>query len=56
MAKIVVTTTNRRIIKMSSDDVMSVISQYQSLMKGIKTYEQIRNILKQNAFYLPEDL
>ena len=56
MAKIIETTTKRRMIKMTTDDILSVISQYQTLTNGISDYNSVRNILNKNNFYLPEDI
>ena len=56
MAKIIDTNSKRRMIKMSTDDILCVISQYQTLTNGIKNYDSVRNILNQNNFYLPEDV
>lgn len=54
MAKII--EGKRRMVMMSVDDVLSVITQYQTVIGMEKNYEKVRNILKQNVFYLPEDL
>ena len=56
MAKIIETSAKRRMIRMSTDDVLSVISQYQTITNGIKNYDFVRNLLNGNAFYLPEDV
>ena len=56
MAKIIDTNSKRRMIKMSTDDVLCVISQYQTLTNGVVKYDSVRKILNQNSFYLPEDV
>ena len=56
MAKIIETSTKRRMIKMTTDDILSVISQYQTLTNGAADYNSIRIILNRNNFYLPEDI
>ena len=54
MAKII--EGKRRIVEMSVDDILAVISQYQTIIGYEKNYENVRKILKENIFYLPEDL
>lgn len=56
MAKIIKTSAKRKMIRISTDDILSIITQYQTLTCGKKNYDEIRQILNQNAFYLPEDL
>ncbi len=56
MAKIISTSTKRRMVKINTDDILNIIGQYQRLTSGTKTYEQIRQILDSNDFYLPEDV
>ena len=56
MATIIDVNPKRRMVRMSVDDVLCVISQYQTLINTRYDYEKTRDILSQNAFYLPEDL
>lgn len=56
MARILENTKGRRNVILTADDVLSVVREYQNLTSGIKSYEAIREILKGNKFYLPEDL
>ncbi|MBO5948701.1 hypothetical protein J6Q66_07695 [bacterium] len=56
MATIIDVNSKRRMVKMSVDDILCVISQYQTLINSKYDYEKIRDVLSQNAFYLPEDL
>ena len=53
MAKII--EGQRRIIKMSTDDIISVVRQYQQLIQKACCYEHIREILDNTDFYLPEE-
>lgn len=56
MALIIDNTNGRRMIKLSVDDVLMVISLYQQKCNCKDyTYEQVRIALKNNNFYLPED-
>lgn len=46
----------RRIIKLSVDDVLNVVREYQKLTHKSCCYEHTREILRKNTMYLPEDL
>jgi len=56
MAKIIENEIGRRLIQMSSDDIISVVREYQRMIKKPKSFEGIRLILNQANMYLPEDL
>lgn len=56
MAKIIENENGRRIVKMSVDDIISVVREYQRIVKNPKTYEGIRMILSKSCMYLPEDI
>ncbi len=53
----IITTQNckRRTIRLSSNDVISIIKEYQQRMKGFDS-SNAAEILSNNVFYLPEDL
>ena len=53
MAKVI--ENQRRIIKLSVDDVLNVVRNYQQLTQNSCCYEHTREILFQNPMYLPED-
>jgi len=56
MALIIDNTAGRRMIKLSVDDILMVISMYQQKCNCKDyTYEEVRLALKNNNFYLPED-
>lgn len=55
MAKIIENETGRRLIRLSTDDVISLVREYQTLTKRIHDYETIRKILSANCLYLPEE-
>ena len=56
MALIIDNSNGRRMIKLSVDDVLTVVSMYQRKCNCKSyTYEEIRQTLKENCFYLPED-
>ncbi len=56
MAKIIENEVGRRMVKMSVDDIISVVREYQRVVQNPKTYEGIRMILSQASMYLPEDI
>lgn len=56
MVRIIENETGRRLIQMSTDDIISVVREYQRMIKHPKSSEGIRFILNQTSMYLPEDL
>lgn len=57
MARIIESTsTGRRIIKLSTDDIISVVKEYQHNVTRNSDYLQTRNILEDVVIYLPEDI
>jgi len=56
MARIIENKVGRRMVKMSVDDILSVVREYQRIVKNPKTYEGIRLILSQATMYLPEEI
>jgi uncharacterized protein YlzI (FlbEa/FlbD family) len=45
----------RRIIKMSVDDVLNIVREYQKICQKSCCYEHTRELLTKNHFYIPED-
>ncbi len=45
----------RRIIKMSVDDVISIVQEYQAVTKNSCCYEHTRELLAKANFFIPED-
>ena len=45
----------RRIVRLSTDDVLNVVRQYQQLTIKSCCYEHTREILDKNPMFLPED-
>lgn len=45
----------RRIIKLSVDDVLNIIREYQQLTRNSCCYNHTRELIKQNPLYIPED-
>ena len=57
MARIIENTTGgRRIIKLSTSDIISVIQEYQQLVGENRRCEDIRSILDDNVIFIPEDV
>jgi len=57
MARIIESATgNRRIIKLSTDDVISVVREYQNVISKKTEYFQTRNLLEDTVIYIPEDI
>lgn len=56
MAKIIENEKGRRIVRMSVDDIISVVREYQRIVKSPKTYEGIRMVLSKACMYLPEEM
>ena len=46
----------RRIIKMSVDDILSVVQDYQRIVPRCSDIETARNYLSDTVVYIPEDV
>ncbi|MBR2430207.1 hypothetical protein IKB17_01930 [bacterium] len=47
---------NRRIIKMSADDIISIVKDYQRIVPRFSTAEDVRNYLSDTVIFIPEEL
>ena len=57
MAKIIETeNSNRRIIRLSSADVMSVVREYQNCVRRKSDYQEMVSMLSDVVIYIPEDI
>jgi len=57
MARIIETSSDgRRIIKMSVDDIISVVQDYQRIVPRFSSAGDVRNYLSDTVIYIPEDL
>lgn len=58
MARIVENHGGRRMIRLTPEDVLTVVSLYQQQLYGLENrdYEGIRSRLQEAHVYLPEDL
>ena len=46
----------RRTIKMSVDDIISIVKDYQRIVPRFSTEQEARNFLSDTVIYLPEDV
>ena len=46
----------RRIVRLSVDDVLNIVREYQRLTKESCCYEHTREILNRNILFIPEDM
>ncbi|MBO7671931.1 hypothetical protein J6S88_00825 [bacterium] len=56
MAKIIEFTKSRRMVKLSTEDVIQVVKHYQSVTKGFKDVQIVRLLLNDSEFYIPEEI
>ena len=56
MAKIIENLHGRRIIEVSTDDIFSIVREYQQISSNINKYDLLRETLDKTKLYLPEDL
>jgi len=57
MARIVETkNSKRRLIKMSTDDIISVIKDYQRIVPRFSAEKTARNYLEDTVIFIPEDI
>ncbi len=55
MARII-ESKSRRIIKMSVDDILSVVKEYQRIVPRFSSAETARNYLADTVIFIPEDV
>ena len=56
MAKIIENTKGRRTIKLSTDDIINIVREYQNITVNSICYEEIRTRLNNSEIYIPEDI
>lgn len=56
MAKVLNNFEGRNTIRLSADDVISIVREYQNIILRAKNAEEIRNTLENYNFYIPEDI
>lgn len=56
MARIIENETgSRRLIKMSTDDILSVVKDYQRIVPRFSSYEDARSYLADTVIFIPEE-
>lgn len=57
MARIIETdASSRRVIKMSTDDILSVVKEYQRIVPRFAKFGEVRSYLEDTVIFLPEDV
>jgi len=46
--------TKKRTVKLSTDDIISIVQEYQQLTKGLRYLEDVRDILSDKVIFIPE--
>lgn len=46
----------RRMIKLSSEDVISIVADYQRIVPRFSNIEDVRSYLADTVIYIPEDI
>lgn len=46
----------RRIIKMSVDDIISIVREYQTIVPRFSNIKEIRDCLSDTVIFIPEDV
>lgn len=56
MARIINSSTGgRKTIQLSTDDIISIVQEYQQLTKGLRYLENVRDILENKVIYIPTE-
>jgi len=57
MARIIeLNTSNRRLIKMSADDIISIVKDYQRIVPRFSNEATARNYLEDTIIFIPEEI
>lgn len=56
MAKIIENTLGRRMIRLNTNDVISIVKEFQNITYGKSSYNDLRIALDKFDFYIPEDV
>ncbi|MCM1003928.1 MAG: hypothetical protein NC408_06250 [Candidatus Gastranaerophilales bacterium] len=46
---------SRRLIRMSTDDILSVVKDYQRIVPRFSSYDEARDFLADTVIYIPEE-
>ena len=56
MAKIIENPVGRRMIIVSTDDIINIVREYQLITQQKYNYSEIRKALNQRTLFIPEDI
>ena len=57
MARIIESSSgNRRLIKLSTEDIISVVKDYQRIVPRFSNIDDVRNYLSDTVIFIPEDV
>lgn len=56
MAQIIENSKGRRSIRLNAEDIISIVREYQNIIKNDTNYCEIRKKLLKIDFFLPEDI
>ncbi|MCQ2753456.1 MAG: hypothetical protein MJ231_00220 [bacterium] len=57
MARIIESTNGtRRMVRLSTDDIISVVQDYQRIVPRFSSIEEVRNYLSDVIVYIPEEV
>ncbi len=56
MAQIIENKRGRRLIRLNTNDIITLIQEYQNTVRGKQNYREIRAELDKREIYLPEDI
>ena len=57
MARIIESTDgSRRMVKLSADDIISIVEDYQRIVPRFSCLEDVRSYLTDTVIYVPEDV
>ena len=57
MARIIENETgSRRLIRMSTEDILTVVKDYQRIVPRFSSYEEARDFLADTVIYIPEEV
>ncbi|MEI7473543.1 MAG: hypothetical protein WCK67_02085 [bacterium] len=57
MARIIDNPNGRRAIRLTTDDILMIVTMYQQRCNCKEyTYDEVRDALAKSCFYLPEDM
>lgn len=56
MARILENESGRRNILLTTDDILTLVREYQKITRGADNYNEVRELLNNHKLYLPEEI